>query len=121
MVRGTVRSLNAQKNEHIYSINPSKKDNIELVAADLLDDSVWDKVIQGCDYVCHVASPLLLKPPKDENEFINPAVNGTTCIMNACIKHKVKKLVMTSSVAAVYPGRDYKDVHNEDHWSIIQK
>jgi len=120
MVRGTVRSLNAQKNEQIYNINPSKKDNIELVAADLLDDSVWDKVIQGCDYVCHVASPFAIKPPKDENEFINPAVNGTTSIMNACLKHKVKKLVITSSVAAVYPGRDCDEVHKDDDWSILE-
>jgi nucleoside-diphosphate-sugar epimerase len=58
----------------------------------------------GMDYVMHVASPFPAKPPKHENEVINPALEGTRNVLNAAIKHGIKKVVLTSSVAAIYSG-----------------
>ncbi len=49
----------------------------------------------------HTASPVLLTPPKDENEQIKPAVNGMQAIMEASHFYKVKRVVFTSGIAAM--------------------
>lgn len=65
-VRATVRSLeNKKKLDPIKNINPSKAHLIEFVEADLMNDACWDKVVEGCYYVCHVASPFPDKIPND--------------------------------------------------------
>jgi len=67
LVRGTVRSLkDPKKISHLYEIYPSKKDNLELVEADLLDKSGWDAAMKDVDYVLHLASPFPFKIPKNE-------------------------------------------------------
>ena len=55
----------------------------------------------------HVASPLPLKMPRDEMEVIGPAVEGTKSVLEACAKTKggVKRVVMTSSSAAIHSKR----------------
>lgn len=58
----------------------------------------------GIDYVMHVASPFPSGVVKDENQLIKPAVEGTTTVFEAAIKHKVKKIVITSSIASVFTG-----------------
>jgi len=58
----------------------------------------------GIDYVMHIASPFPNGAVRDENELIQPAVEGTATVFNAAIKNKVKKIVITSSVAAVFTG-----------------
>ena len=49
----------------------------------------------------HTASPFVLNPPKDENELIRPAVEGTLAVVRAAHKHKVKRVVITSSVVSI--------------------
>ena len=56
---------------------------LEVVAADLLSDHGWDDAVKGCQYVLHVASPFVVGVPKDENELIVPAVEGTTRVVEA--------------------------------------
>ena len=75
--------------------------SLELVEADLLKPETLDDAIAGCDYVVHTASPFPLGEPKDENVIIRPAVDGTLAVMKAAYKHKVKRVVICSSVAAV--------------------
>ena len=77
-VRGTVRSLqNKNKVDPIYNVYPEKRDDIELVEADLLDNSCWDKVVQGVDFIIHTASPFPPVPPDNEDQLIKPAREGT--------------------------------------------
>jgi len=80
-----------------------------LVEADLTNNAVWDKIVEGCDYVLHVASPFPNKPPKDEKELTVPAVNGTRSVLEAAIKHKVKHIIITSSIAAIFSGQNKKN------------
>ncbi len=49
----------------------------------------------------HTASPFPLDQPKDENVLIKPAVEGTLAVVRAAHKYRVKRVVITSSVAAV--------------------
>ena len=78
IVRGTVRSIKDDKKiKHIREINPSKTQDLELIEADLLNPKSWSAAVQGCDYVIHVASPFPTELPKNDQELIKPAVEGS--------------------------------------------
>ena len=63
----------------------------------MLDAESLDKAIAGVDYVVHTASPLPIQVPEDEQVVIKPAVEGTLAVLRAAHKHKVKRVVVTSS------------------------
>ena len=121
-VRGTVRSIGSKSTAHLTT-HPGLKD-ATLVEADLLKDAGWDAAVAGCDYVLHVASLFPIgKVP--ENSLVQPAVEGTERVLRAAAKNKVKRVVLTSSVAAVSGGRADGDVEErtfkEDAWSNPDK
>ena len=117
-VRSTVRS-ESKKQEIIDSMEKHtlNSNNLEIVMADLLQDEGWSEAVAGCGYVLHVASPFILEVPSDEDILIKPAVEGTLRVLNACKENKVKKVVLTSSVAAVAYGHKEQKVFNENDWS----
>lgn len=123
-VRGTVRDPTNQA-----KLAPLKKaygeelfSQIELVAADLLDAESLDRAIEGCDYVVHTASPLPIKMPEDDMELITPAVEGTLAVMRAALKHKVKRVVVTSSglTVTLHKEENQKERYNEEDWSDVE-
>jgi dihydroflavonol-4-reductase len=77
---------------------------LTFTAADLMSDQGWPEAATGCDYVLHVASPFPLKVPKDENELIVPAREGALRLLRAARDAKVKRVVLTSSFAAIGYG-----------------
>ena len=116
-VRGTVRSLaNKEKYKFLYELVPEKKDNIQFVEASLLAPETWIEALEGIDYVMHVASPFPSTNPKDENEVIRPAVEGTLNVLKAAVEKGAKKVVITSSVASILAGNESK-VSGPDDWS----
>jgi nucleoside-diphosphate-sugar epimerase len=100
-------------------------DQIELVEADLLDDDSVAAAIQGSVYVMHTASPFVLQEPDDEMELIKPALDGTLAVLKACKTHKVKHVVVTSSVVAVKQvaaeDRPADGIFTEANWSDTDK
>ena len=81
---------------------PVASSPLELVEADLMSADGWLKAVQGCQYVIHTASPFPAESPKDENEVIKPAVDGTMHVLRACQEAGcVKRVVLTSSLVAV--------------------
>ena len=60
-----------------------KFNQIELFSADLTSKESLQKAVDGCDYVLHLASPFPAESPKNEDEVINPAVEGTVGILEA--------------------------------------
>ena len=84
--------------------------------ADLLSDEHWDNVIQGCDYVLHVASPFPPNQPKDPDELIVPAREGTLRVLGKALDHGVKRVVVTSSIAAIRlaKGSEHRPLTEED-------
>ncbi len=120
-VRGTVRSLKNEKNEKLRSLVPDAKYPLELVEGDLLNAESWIEAVKGCSKVYHVASPFPRGTPRDENEVITPAVEGTLNVLKACAEAgTVKRVVFTSSIAAVSNGMNGENgrTYTSDDWSI---
>jgi dihydroflavonol-4-reductase len=101
-VRTTVRSLSREAQVRAAvgaEIDPG--DRLTVLAADLTRDEGWAEAVRGCDYVLHVASPFPPKQPKDPDELIVPAREGTLRVLRAGLDAGVKRVVVTSSVAAI--------------------
>lgn len=79
--------------------------NLEFVELDLTKDSGWAEACNGADYLVHAASPFVTSMPKDKGELINPAVDGTKRALIAARDAGIARVVLTSSIAAIVPGR----------------
>ena len=109
-VRGTVRDPSDDaKVAYLHKLG-----DIELVAADLTRDAGWSEAVAGCDAVMHTASPFFITD--DESELIGPAVDGTLRVLKAAANAGIKRVVMTSSTAAIVNCTS--DVYTEEQWSL---
>jgi len=123
-VRGTVRSLKKEeKVKPLQELVPDAKYPLELCEADLQDKDSWIPAVKGCKYVLHIASPFPGAIPRNPDEVIRPAVDGTLNVLSACAESgTVKRVVLTSSVAAIscglfgHPGRQ-NHTYSEEDWS----
>jgi dihydroflavonol-4-reductase len=111
-----MRSRGKSQDTRIGIAKVAPIDRLSFVETDLLRDDGWDDAMKGCTYVLHVASPFLLAEPKDENELIAPAVDGTTRVIKAAQRAGVKRLVLTSSTFAIIAGKD-SGRYGPDAWS----
>ena len=103
--RTTIRDLSREQ-EVRASVRSEvdAEDRLEVRAADLTRDQGWAEAIEGCDYVLHVASPFPPAQPKDPDELIVPARDGTLRVLRESLAAGVGRVVVTSSVAAVRHG-----------------
>ncbi len=103
-VRGTVRSL--QRSDEVRGTLAKHVDvsRLEFAQADLESDAGWDAAIAGCAHVLHVASPFPAAQPRDEQDLIRPAVQGTMRVLRAAAAGGVQRFVQTSSMVAVMYG-----------------
>jgi nucleoside-diphosphate-sugar epimerase len=83
-------------------VNPGER--LTVLAADLHRDAGWDQAVEGCDYVLHVASPLPAAQPKDPDELIVPARDGTVRVLRGALEAGVRRVVVTSSSTAIARG-----------------
>ena len=119
-VRTTLRTMSRQNEvkEMLREGGIQSFDSLEFIEADLSKDANWEIAAAGCDYVLHVASPLSLATPKHENELIVPAVEGTLRVLKASRDAGVKRVVVTSSFAAVgYSHTDPTQLITEKSWT----
>lgn len=123
-VKTTLRSV-SRKDEVLEMLKTGgvmSFDRLSFVETDLTKDDRWDEAVKGCTYVLHVASPIFLSLPKDENDMIRPAVDGTLRVLTAAKRADVKRVVMTSNFGAV--GYSHKDPHTEiteEDWTDPQE
>lgn len=119
-VKGSVRSL-SKTDEVINGIarEIDPKGNLTFCELDLMKDAGWDKAMEGCDFVLHIASPFVVKVPKDENELIKPALEGTLRALKAAKKAGVKRVVLTSSTVAMHGGKEGLIKINQDSWTDV--
>lgn len=119
-VKTTIRSL-SKKDEIINSLKAggiSNFDKLSFIEADLTKDDNWAVAMRDCTYVLHVASPFPAIDPEDENELIVPAKEGSLRVLKAAHDAGVKRVVLTSSFAAIGYSRSPKDyVFTEKDWT----
>jgi len=103
----------AKHTEHI--------ENLEFVAATLTEADAWTEAVAGCDGVIHIASPVPIEQPKDPEELIKPAREGALNVLKAAQAAGIKRVVLTSSVAAV-SSNDKGDSapQTADDWTDIK-
>ena len=97
----------------------NKKVDIDFFEANLLDDEGWDPAIKDSEVVVHVASPFPLNPVENEFELIKPAKEGTLRVLQSCLKNNVKRVILTSSNAAVYGGNQHLTHFTEETWTNL--
>ena len=117
-VKGSLRNMN-RKEEVLNGLSKvvDTEGKIEFVTLDLLKDEGWDEAMEGVDFVLHVASPFVVREPKDESELIKPAVEGTLRALKAAQKAGIKRVVLTSSIVSMMGvAKGYKAI-NQDSWT----
>lgn len=126
-VRTTVRDI--KRSEEVKQMlrtggaREEQANSVQFFAADLTKDDGWEEAVRGCTYVLHVASPFPPEAPKQEDELIVPAREGTLRALRFAKKAgTVKRVVVTSSFAAVSYGhgsRGAEKPFTEDDWTIL--
>ena len=124
-VRTTVRSLKREAEVRAMlkqgGLDPAGN-RLSFVAADLERDAGWAEAVSGREYVLHVASPLPPGVPKDENELIVPARDGTLRVLGASRDAGVRRVVVTSSFAAIGYGHQPQDApFTEADWTNLNR
>jgi nucleoside-diphosphate-sugar epimerase len=122
-VRGTLRSLQRAGEVRQWltkargGIDPG--DALSFVEAELTVPNGWDAAMEGVRYVLHVASPIPSSLPKNPDDLIVPARDGTLNVMRAAARASVQRVVQTSSAAAILYGRDDPSSHlfTEADWT----
>jgi dihydroflavonol-4-reductase len=118
-VRGSLRSANRQDEvrsairPHLNS--PSLESNLTFVTLDLTRDDGWPDAAAGTVAIIHTASPFPIAQPKNEDDLIRPAVDGTLRVLRAAKTAGVKRVILTSSIAAVLQGVTGK-TYDESDW-----
>jgi nucleoside-diphosphate-sugar epimerase len=121
-VRTTVRDLRRESDVlamlKVGGIEPGNRLNV--VAADLERDAGWDVAAAGCDYVLHVASPFPMTMPEHEDDLIIPAREGALRLLRAARDAGVKRVVLTSSFAAIgYGLKQQPPRFDESFWTDL--
>jgi nucleoside-diphosphate-sugar epimerase len=119
-VKTTLRSL-TRKNEIIDMLKTggiTSFDHLTFIETDLTKDDHWDEAVKDCRYLLHVASPIFFTLPKDENDMIRPAVDGTLRVLKAARDAGVQRVVLTSNFGAIgYSHKDPNTVITEEEWT----
>ncbi len=117
-VRTTVRSLSGEAELRAAVRRGDADDSaLELAVADLTSDDGWAAAAAGCEEVHHVASPIPMAQPTDPDALIGPAREGTLRVLRAARDAGARRVVLTSSFAAVgYTPKPVPDF-TEDDWT----
>jgi len=120
-VRGTVRSLARGESVRATLAQHSDTSALEFATADLTSDAGWTEAMEGVHGVLHIASPFPIVQPKDADELIRPAVEGTLRVLKAALAARVSRVVQTSSTVAVYGGQNERATpFTEDDWTDVE-
>jgi dihydroflavonol-4-reductase len=122
-VRGTLRSLRREEEVRASLARHADVARLEFAEADLESDAGWSEAVAGCAHVLHVASPFPVDQPRDEQELIRPAVQGTLRVLRSAAAAGVERFVQTSSMVAIMYGhpRDRAAPFTEGDWTRIEE
>ena len=128
IVHAAVRnSSDKKKIKHLEDIQSSSIGKIKYFESDLLVPNSYEKAMEGCEIVFHTASPFVMDSKNPKSEVIDPALEGTKNVINTVEKIKsVKKVVLTSSIAAIYGNAEDAEAipnktFNEKMWNTSSR
>lgn len=105
-VRTTIRSVaNAKAVRASIGAIASNAAEFEIVEADLNSDAGWSEAAVGARYALHVASPVPVTDPKNDDELVRPARDGTLRVLKAARDAGVKRVAGWPLIAL--PARSY--------------
>lgn len=118
-VRTTVRSQKreAEARAMLKEGGAEHTHRLTFLVADLAEGGGWASAVAGCDYVVHVASPSPLGVPKFDDEWMLPAREGSLRVLRAARAAGVKRVVLTSSFAAMGYGQPPLGDFTEEDWT----
>jgi UDP-glucose 4-epimerase len=86
---------------------------VKLVEGDIRDRGLLNDLFQGIDYCFHMAALRINHCAAEPRQALEVMFDGTYNVAEACVKHKVKKIVAASS-ASIYGTADTFPT-TEDH------
>jgi nucleoside-diphosphate-sugar epimerase len=103
-VHATVRDpSNTGRLQYLNDLNEKTPGTLKFFKGDLLDEGSFAEGMEGCAVVFHTASPFITSVQDPKKDLVEPAVHGTRNVLNEATKAgTVKRVVLTSSVAAIY-------------------
>ena len=118
-VLGTVRSQNSLEKTKKTLSEYVSTDKLSFVELDLLKDDGWVEAAKDCKYIIHTASPYPMKSSRNREALVPAAKGGTLRVLNAGIEANVEKIVLTSSIAAMFKRPNRTNPYNvgENDWS----
>jgi len=117
-VNATVRDLaNDTKRAHLDGLKEQYPGKLSLFEADLLEPGSLDAALEGCDALIHTAAAVMLAAPDPQKQIIDVAVQGTQNVLESVARMpSIKRIVMTSSIAAVMSYDQQDKTYTEDDW-----
>lgn len=117
-VHATVRDLgNDAKRSHLDALKEQYSRRLKMFEADLLEPGSLDAALEGCDALIHTATAVKLAAPDPQKQIIDVAVQGTRNVLDSVARvPSVKRIVMTSSIAAVMSYDQQDKTYTEDDW-----
>lgn len=89
--------------------------SIDWVNVNLNDIVSLDDAIRGVDFVYHCAAKVSLAD-YDKDELFKTNIEGTSNVVNMCLKYKVKKLLYLSSISSIGANNDVKIINESHSW-----
>ena len=120
-VRVTVRSEGKERvvREMLAHAGTRNVERLSFARADLLQDEGWAEAVAGCEFVMHVASPMIATQSPDA--VIKPAVDGVLRVLRASREAGVRRVVFTSTCGAVYYGHPLRpEPFDETSWTNLE-
>jgi len=115
-VKATVRS-EASRYPYLTSLDGAAE-RLEFAQASLQDNGAFDDIVADCDVVMHTASPYIVNVKDPQKDLVDPAVHGTTNVLESCAKSaRVKRVVLTSSMAAITDEASNETTFSETNWN----
>ncbi|KAI1472192.1 ketoreductase [Daldinia caldariorum] len=107
----------------VESATPARRSNLSyVVVRDVAEENAFDTAFTQeitFDYVVHTASPYHLNVQDPVEDFLDPAIKGTTGILKSVLTYAptVKRVAITSSSAAIINPLNHAKVYDETCWA----
>ncbi|GMY30505.1 dihydroflavonol 4-reductase [Fagus crenata] len=124
-VHATLRNQGDTSKVDLLKSFPNAENNLVLFQADIYNPTEFEPAIEGCEYVFHVATPLVHDTQSSKyKDTAEAAVAGVRAIAGACIRSQtVKRLIYTASVMSLSPltedGVCFKSCIDESCWTPL--